>query len=177
MDELEYYTFYIKMQKENVNICDEFVEKVVQLMSYNLFDNKDPRNLIKRCPHCGLIWFKTEGCDGSTTCGQRVSNYYDISAKVIFKYVLKRINGKLEWEKNSMKESSVKQSKIADSNSKQVGCGRKFVWSRLPKLEDELILELFKVKTIDEAIELIKADNFKEVRQNYQNNINEDFQS
>ena len=57
------------MEKENVRICDEFVEKVVPLMSYNLFDNQDPRNLTKRCPYCCLIWFKTEGCDGVTTRG------------------------------------------------------------------------------------------------------------
>ena len=77
-----------------------------------------------------------------------------------------------------MQKSSVKQdNKIANSNSKKVGCGGPIVWSQLPKLEDELILELFKIKTIDEAKELIKADDFKEVRQNYESNINKEFQS
>ncbi|CAF5061439.1 unnamed protein product, partial [Rotaria sp. Silwood1] len=51
MKELDYYVFNIKMEKENVRICDEFLEKVVSFMSYNLFDNQDPRNLIKRCPN------------------------------------------------------------------------------------------------------------------------------
>jgi hypothetical protein len=69
MNELDYYMFYIKMEKENVKLCDLFVEKVMPLMSYNLFDNEDPRNLIKKCPNCNLIWFKTEGCDGTTHCG------------------------------------------------------------------------------------------------------------
>jgi len=35
-------------------------------------DNKaDPRNMIKNCPHCGEIWIKVEGCDGTTSCGNR----------------------------------------------------------------------------------------------------------
>merc|ERR1712100_990220 len=24
---------------------------------------------LRKCPHCGLIWYKFEGCDGMTTCG------------------------------------------------------------------------------------------------------------
>jgi hypothetical protein len=93
MKELEYYAFYIKMQKENVKICDEFVEKVAALMSYNLFDNQDSRNLIKRCPFFNLIWYKTEGCDGSTNCGSNsFSNYFDVTAKPFWKYLVQRIN-------------------------------------------------------------------------------------
>jgi len=28
----------------------------------------------RKCPHCNEIWAKVEGCDGSTTCGNRVSS-------------------------------------------------------------------------------------------------------
>ena len=28
-----------------------------------------PFNLVKKCPNCGLIWLKVDGCDGDTTCG------------------------------------------------------------------------------------------------------------
>jgi len=69
MEALDYYLFYIELQKKNVQLCDKFSETISPLMSYSLFDNQDPRNLIKECPHCGLIWFKTEGCDGKTNCG------------------------------------------------------------------------------------------------------------
>ncbi|CAF0960755.1 unnamed protein product [Didymodactylos carnosus] len=71
MQELDYYVFYIQLQKKNVQLCDKFAEAVMALMSYSLFDNQVPRNLIKQCPHCQLIWFKTEGCDGETQCGAR----------------------------------------------------------------------------------------------------------
>lgn len=177
MRELDYFTFYIRMQKENVKICDEFVEKVYPLMSYNLFDNQDPRNLIKRCPHCGLIWFKVEGCDGETTCGNQVSSFYDTCVGTAFNYVLKMIDGKRVVEKKPMKPNQlVEQDKNTVSTStKKVGCGRTIVWKDLPKLEDELILELFKVKTIDEAIVLIKSGDFKEAKQNYENTIDKQF--
>ena len=26
---------------------------------------------LRKCPHCGLIWTKVEGCEGETTCGNR----------------------------------------------------------------------------------------------------------
>ncbi|CAF1334831.1 unnamed protein product [Rotaria sp. Silwood1] len=190
MAELDYYTFYIKMEKENVRICDEFVEKVVPLMSYNLFDNQDPRNLIKKCPYCGLIWFKTEGCDGTTTCGNnKFDSYYDVSSKAFWKYHLQRTDGKLQWTKNPMKKNILEESTrdgketlirsvqwvstiikecSDDANSKRVGCGKEFKWSQLPKVDDDLILELFKVKTIDQAKQLIQAGNFRDVKQNYE---------
>jgi small GTP-binding protein len=196
MIELDYYVFSIKMQKENVKICDDFVERVVPLMSYNLFDNEDPRNLIKRCPSCGIIWFKTEGCDGTTTCGNnQFSKPAGVTSKVFWKYYLQRIGGKLQWTKNPIENNVLEENLQASSsisrlfrsmaldtserrdyaNSKRVGCGKEFRWSTLPKIEDELILELFKVKTIDQAKQLIQADNFKEARQNYESTIDSKF--
>ncbi|CAF1216298.1 unnamed protein product [Adineta steineri] len=237
MEELDYYAFSIKMEKENLENCDKFVEKVVPLMSYSLTDNQDPRNLIKRCPHCKLIWFKTEGCDGLTTCGNnKFSRPKDVSDKAFWKYQLERIGGKLQFVKNStdknifkemtndaeedfeenvqkhfdtdiqnvepnleelavLRERPMKQLKqmfrsffvditeqstenineLVGRNSKGVGCGKEFKWSALPKIEDDLILELFKVKTIDQAKQLIQAGNFKEARHNYEYSIDQTF--
>jgi hypothetical protein len=149
-------------------------------MSYNLFDHGDPRNLIKKCPNpsCGLIWFKTEGCDGATTCGNNgFSNYFDQRSKPFWKYMLKWVDGKLRWKKNQMNnQQPVKPAQKVD-NSNKVGCGQSFIWSQLPKVEDDLILELFKVKTIDEAAKIIRNGNFKEVRTNYERNIDSSFHS
>jgi len=180
MHKLDYYVFAIKMQKENVRVCDEFVKRVAELMSYNLFDNNDVRNLIKRCPHCDLIWYKTEGCDGTTTCGNRVSAYYDSSPKAFFKYVMTRVNGRRRIHRESTNETFARaQRQVEDASSLVTGygCGLELIWSELPKLQDELILELFKVKTIAEAVELIKAGDFQEARRNYESNIARGFQS
>lgn len=82
MLELDWYALYIKLQKENIKLCNEFSGKVASYMSYNLLDKTDPRNLIKRCPNCQLIWYKTEGCDGATTCGNKsFSSYFDLSGR------------------------------------------------------------------------------------------------
>ena len=67
------------------------------------------------------------------------------------------------------------QKKPSDSN--RVGCGGKLRWSSLPKLDDELILELFKVKTIEQVKQLIQEGNFREVRRSYENSIDTSFHS
>jgi hypothetical protein len=38
MQELDYFEFYIEMEKENVKICTKYARNVAALMSYNLFD-------------------------------------------------------------------------------------------------------------------------------------------
>jgi Ni,Fe-hydrogenase I small subunit len=63
------------------------------------------------------------------------------------------------------------------NKANKVGCGESFIRSELPKIEDNLILELFKVKTMKEVIQLIQSDNFKEVRQEYESNIDSNFYS
>ncbi|UJR11359.1 hypothetical protein I4U23_015540 [Adineta vaga] len=198
MQELDYYTLYIKLEGENLKRCDDFVEKVVPLMSYNLFDNQDPRNLIKRCPHCQLIWFKTEGCDGETTCGNNeFRNHSDSHGRLFYKYQLERANGKLRWFKmpdvknipapqmhsapfgssrRAARASELRFSSLPPAKEAR-GCGETFVWSDLPKIEDELILELFKVKTIEQAKQVIEGDKFKEARQNYEKSIDTSFHS
>lgn len=32
---------------------------------------------LKQCPYCKLIWIKVAGCDGETTCGNRVYSFKD----------------------------------------------------------------------------------------------------
>jgi len=37
--------------------------------------------MFKACPHCGIIWVKVDGCDGKTTCGNRLSGDYFLDRK------------------------------------------------------------------------------------------------
>lgn len=174
MTEMNYFTFSIKMQAENVKLCDEFTNAVIPLMSYNLFDNQDPRNLIKQCPHCKLIWYKTEGCDGPTTCGNRGfanSTVYS-PLREFSNFVMTYINGRVSVKKKSIsrkEQTPTQTAEVVSSNYK--GCNASIVWRDLPKLNDELILSLYKVKTIDEAKAMIKADKFYETRKNYESGI------
>lgn len=59
------------------------------------------------------------------------------------------------------------KSLIPFSNTK-LGCGKKFNWqSEAIRLIDEEIFELFTVKTIDEAKELIKNQKFNDLKNAY----------
>lgn len=177
MTEMNYFTFSIKMQGENVKLCDEFTNAVIPLMSYNLFDNQDPRNLIKQCPHCNLIWYKTEGCDGETTCGNRgfeASSPGSSSLREIFNFVMSYVNGRVRVTKNPIRKKTLTPTTpatVATACSNSMGCNMRIVWRDLPKLDDELILSLYKVKTIDEAKAMIKAERFKNIRRNYERGI------
>ncbi|CAF3570331.1 unnamed protein product [Adineta steineri] len=176
MEELDYYTFYIKLQNGNIKLCNEFAEKVAQLMSYNLLDKTDPRNLIKRCPKCQLIWYKTEGCDGTTSCGNNgFSSYFDLSSRPFFQYKLVRVNGKFTWRKNE--KTKPKPVQEVRNNAKRVGCGASFEWKAQPKIEEEKILELYKVKTIEEAKELIRNADFQRMKTEYECSIDRRFHS
>ena len=46
-----------------------FMEATNTRLSWNVTDLGDPRNQYKQCPNCNAIFNKTEGCNGTTTCG------------------------------------------------------------------------------------------------------------
>lgn len=176
MNDMNYYTLPIKLQAENVRRNDDFTKFVVSLMSYNLFDNQDPRNLIKRCPTCQLIWYKTEGCDGETTCGNRgFAN--SVPLKKLFKYAISFVNGKVKIIKNLIEKKPPTQATGATSNANYLGCGAKIVWKDLPKLDDDLIFSLYSVKTMDEAKEKIKSEGFRGGKKRYEGVIDTSFYS
>ena len=104
MIDLDFYCFDIKMQKDILKRCEVFTERIKPLMSEYLFNPKDARNMIKMCPypHCGIIWFKTEGCNGQIECGKKVQNWYDFIGKP-FKTIssFRDTNGQLKWKKSN----------------------------------------------------------------------------
>ena len=65
-------------------------------------DESDPRNLIKACPFCGLIWVKVVGCDGDTTCGSppriidKIKNEFSFST---FNYIYSWNEGILNFRR------------------------------------------------------------------------------
>lgn len=175
MEEMENYSFYVTMQRQNLEYNDNFVKTIVPLMSYNLFDNTDPRNLIKECPHCHIIWFKTEGCDGATTCGEHgFSDTFTVKEYSAFNFLLQRVNGALKFFKKPIIKSTYVTPRTS-SNDRYQGCGISIVWKDLPKLKDEIILELYKVKTIDEVRKIISETDYMKARQEYERSIDKEF--
>ena len=167
MQELDSYGFQIQMRKEIIKICNAFSQKVAANMSYSLFDNNDPRNLIKKCPSCDEIWYKIEGCNGQTTCGNNsFSNYYDVSTKPFWRFTLERVDGIIRWTK--VERSKRKLPEMAPtSENKRKGCGTSFDWGKLPPIDGEKIKELFQVKSIEEAKQMILDTNYTKMRKDY----------
>ena len=104
-------------------------------------------------------------------------NYFDFSSKPSWKYQLKRSDGKLKWTKNELVKKTMANPEKKPTETNRVGCGKNLKWSALPKLDDALILELFKVKTIEQAKQLIQEGNFGHIRHDYENSIDSTFHS
>merc|ERR1719483_1851072 len=81
---------------------------------------------LRKCPHCGQVRSKVEGCDGQTTCGERPSSSNDMrdpSYAVMSTFTF-------HW--NAKKLSITKSgSKAANKNTKSgqgIGCGKSVIW-------------------------------------------------
>ncbi|CAK69185.1 unnamed protein product (macronuclear) [Paramecium tetraurelia] len=63
------YLHHIYLKKE----IKKDLEKVIKLAQEKMINSKNHCfQCLKQCPHCKLIWIKVAGCDGQTTCGNRV---------------------------------------------------------------------------------------------------------
>jgi len=79
------------------NVYNEFndfrkqIESQIEIKSSNY---NGEYNRFKKCPHCGVIWFKIKGCN-SVQCGKRTKATNKIVGKYK-NYTVKYINGKIE---------------------------------------------------------------------------------
>ncbi|KAL4432270.1 hypothetical protein ABPG74_020238 [Tetrahymena malaccensis] len=151
MVEIDSYMHYLDLKAYFIPIVENIRRVASQQMSYSLLNPKDPRNLFKQCPNCGIIWLKVEGCDGLTSCGKR---YYDMDFYVNVKQFMKF---KFDWRKfrwvintESIQE---KQKQSYEQNTKGIGCGQTIDWRATPPLGDEIIKKLY-----DAGIEDVKVD-------------------
>ena len=129
MIDLDFYLFQIEMNRMIIEMEDHYVDRVKPLMSFDLFDKKDPRNLVKKCPNCGEVWFKVEGCDGETNCGN-VSETGEIIFGLIkrlkYLFYFNPINPtKVEWNKDQ-KFDTIDIVKQYESNIKLYRIGRRY---------------------------------------------------
>ena len=83
---------------------------------------------LRKCPHCGLIWTKIEGCNGDTICGNRpsfVNDIRDSAFSVLATFTFEWIGNKLNITKGGSK--SVQSEMSLTSNF--AGCGKTINWS------------------------------------------------
>lgn len=81
---------------------------------------------LRKCPHCGEIWAKIAGCDGSTTCGHRMmapeSRFTTMST----------FNFHFDGKKLTISKTG---SKVIQDNAAACGkgkvCGQRITWSQM----------------------------------------------
>ena len=116
----------------------------------------------RKCPHCGTIWTKSEGCEGNTTCGNRLDNVNDFRDPAYaelgtfsFRWL---VDGRLRITKISPK--TVKSDRGAKP---QFGCGKSINWKEMATVEvPSEFNETVKVGTSDINTLQPSATNFRE---------------
>jgi len=82
---------------------------------------------LRKCPHCGEIWAKIEGCDGETTCGNPVGELderFHIMANFTFEFDGRR----LSITKGASRPVGDTHQKV---NGSGAGCGRRIAWANM----------------------------------------------
>jgi GTP-binding protein EngB required for normal cell division len=117
---------------------------------------------LRKCPHCGLIWTKVEGCNGSTTCGNRPSNVNDIrdsAFSVLATFSFEWIGNKLNITKGGNKNVNSQKS----SSSEFAGCGKTISWNEMATVAvPEEFSETVKICTSDIKMLPPVASGFQE---------------
>jgi len=149
----EFYSDYVlehvlSFSNEIYHDFDEFRIKAEKEMDICLTNYKGETNRFKKCPYCGLIWFKIAGCDGKTKCGNRdliKDKFFGYYKDYIVKYENKKLtifNNDIE-QKNIMKgkefsgllKSEASENNKRNKNGKHIieplGCGNYITWGEM----------------------------------------------
>jgi hypothetical protein len=79
---------------------------------------------LRKCPHCGIIWGKWEGCDTSTTCGARPSSTKEFRNGVFHGFTFIRA------ESLRVEETPAQKRPSGTSGSSR-GCGGSITWNAM----------------------------------------------
>jgi len=80
-----------------------------------------------------------------------------------------------ENEKEIKENKEKKKENFQKKKPQPQGCNQPLAWNLLPKLEDDVLLELFKVKSIEEIKSIFNNNNFEETQKKYENEIDKTF--
>lgn len=102
---------------------------------------------VRQCPHCGCLWFKFDGDDGETTCGNRVT--VGEGKEEIRTFTFHFDDDKLELEIRPGRRTFT-WAEESDFEGSGVGCGRAIVWRDMrPVAFPREFQEVGKVNTYD----------------------------
>ena len=117
---------------------------------------------LRKCPHCGLIWTKVEGCEGETTCGERpdtVNDFRHPSYAELGTFTFQWLgDGQLTITKGSNKTVNSER-----SSKSRTGCGKSIEWKKMATVAvPSEFSETVKVGTSDIKTLPPTAQNFQQ---------------
>ena len=143
----------------------EFKNKVESQYEIKINNYNGEFNKFKKCPHCGLIWFKVKGCD-SMTCGRRTKIRDTIFGR--FKnYIVNFLSGKIriiisenspdnygeDNEFYGLTPEEINENKKREIQGKvkisPQGCGMNLNWNQMEDCSEQVIKILKKDLNID----------------------------
>ena len=85
---------------------------------------------LRKCPWCGLVWAKVEGCNGTTTCGLRPFQFVNNTLTTFnFKWDGKKLQIKKKGARLSVGNMSC--------HGSAVGCGKEINWVDMKPVDPE----------------------------------------
>ena len=146
--EFDDYAAYIELKKLVDEAHSDVRNEAKRLLNINPDDTSNWRNALRRCQHCGEVWVKVEGCDGTTTCGLIPSEGDPYGSSEYFSYVWSKAGEYMRPQKVSKRKKGRVIRKNTQSTERQVGCGRKIDW------KNQAILPLSEVDALFSTQEL-----------------------
>jgi len=122
------------------------------------------QNNLRKCPHCGQVWTKVQGCDGSTNCGTRPSDKNDLREGGSAVMATFSFTWNDKWLISKSGQKNVTNHLSSTGTSRVIGCGRQIVWKEMaPVRIPAEFAESCKVTMTDVDILPKSAENFNEV--------------
>ena len=164
---------------------EEFRTKAEKEMDICLTNYKGETNRFKKCPFCGLIWFKITGCDGKVKCGNRDKirdKFFGYYKDYIVKYenkILTIINNDINQkskesssEFNGLTDDEIQKNILLRKNGetliKPLGCGNWIVWRDMEDVTENVNDILKNIPNTDYDIKFREICK-KEERENFKN--------
>jgi len=88
---------------------------------------------LRKCPHCGLIWLKVEGCEGETFCGALPQeSELDVRSTdfcILATFSFNWDGSRLDISKTGTRD--IERKPLGSKPSKPAGCGKRIVWNKM----------------------------------------------
>ena len=92
---------------------------------------------LRKCPHCGRIWAKVEGCEGQTTCGNVPSTYFDVrnpGFSIMATFTFRITAGRLIISRTGERSIAGKKETPSSGPVASTGCKGNITWSDMQKV-------------------------------------------